>query len=196
MEIPNRNIIFLQGVFFDQIQTIEDKIRFEELAVNTNDMQSNIGNNYTLSAAIIPPRFKDITLWKELTKNMQLRCWNCNLTFSGTPCFIPKQVRNCIKGKEFDTYGWFCGFACAYSFVNSQAEYRINKNHTDKITMLKMLYTKFYNRKPNEFYEAPSKFMISMYGGHLDLTDYKEQLKIINKRILKESSPTAKDIPR
>ncbi|KAE8899812.1 hypothetical protein PF005_g25769 [Phytophthora fragariae] len=58
-------------------------------------------------------------------------------------------------GKEYDTLGLFCGFAYAYSFLNSQAEFVKNKTYFDKLSMLKMLFTEFYNRRTTEFKEAP-----------------------------------------
>lgn len=184
MEIPSRNIIFLQGIFFDKVKTIEDRMISESQNCSNDDIISHTINNIA-----IPSKFKNIKSWKEITKNLQLKCWYCNLSFMGVSCFIPKQVRSGLHGKEFDTHGWFCGFACAYAYINNNSEYRINKTHFDKINMLKMLFLSFYKRKIKELYEAPNKYSLTMYGGYLDLNEYKSQLKIINQKILSESIP-------
>jgi hypothetical protein len=183
MEIPSRNTIFLQGVFFDKIQTIEDKM-ISETMERSDDNHSPC---YIAQNVIIPSRFRSIKLWKEATKNLQLRCWYCSLSFMGVPCFIPRQIKTGMAGKEFDTYGWFCGFACAYSFLISHAEYRLNKTYFDKIIMLKMLFISFYKKKVQEFYEAPNKYKLITYGGYLDLSDYKNQLKQANQKIVQEA---------
>lgn len=184
MEIPSRNTIFLQGIFFDKIQTIEDRMMSETMdRSNDTDAQNYIAQNIT-----IPTRFRSIRAWKESTKNLQLRCWYCNLSFMGVPCFIPRHIKSGPSGKEFDTFGWFCGFACAYAFLNNHAEYRINKTYFDKLTMLKMLFISFYKKKVQEFYEAPNKYTLAVYGGYLDLTDYKAQLKQMNLKIMQEAN--------
>lgn len=185
MEIPSRNTIFLQGIFFDKVKTVEDRMISESQECSLHaDIPHHVVQNIT-----IPSRFRDIKAWKETTKNLQLKCWYCNLSFMGVPCFIPKQIRSGIHGKEFDTHGWFCGFACAYAYLNNHAEYRISKTYFDKINMLKMLFIGFYKRKIKEFYEAPNKYSLAIYGGYLDLSEYKTQLKLVNQKILSESTP-------
>mgnify|MGYP006315545463 CR=1 FL=1 len=189
MEIPTRNTIFLQGIFFDKVKTIEDRM----ISESQDEADQDADSSHLLNqCVIIPSRFKNIKLWKEATKNLQLRCWYCNLTFMGIPCFIPKQVRNTQLGKEFDTSGWFCGFACAYAYLCSTAEYRINKTFFDKLSMMKMLFTKFYNKKVSEFYEAPNKYNLTTYGGYLDMADYKVQLKQCNQKIISDATNVPK----
>ncbi len=184
MEIPSRNIIFLQGVFFDKIQTIEDKMVSEQIERSNSE-----SSTYILPTSTTPTKFKNIKSWCEATKNLQLKCWYCDLLFTGVPCFIPKQMRTGFSGKEFDVFGWFCGFACAYSFLNNHAEYRVNKTYFDKLNMLKILFISFYKKRVREFYDAPNKYSLTSYGGYLDLMDYKGQLLQINKQILQESTP-------
>ena len=48
------------------------------------------------------------------------------------------------------------------------------------------------NKKVKEFYEAPNKYNIVSYGGYLDLTDYKNQLKQVNQKIITEATPLSK----
>lgn len=189
MEIPTRNTIFLQGIFFDKVKTIEDRMMSESQDSCDRDNETTHLIN---QGVIIPSRFKNIKQWRDSTKNLQLRCWYCNLTFMGVPCFIPKQVRNTQTGKEFDTSGWFCGFACAYAHLCNHAEYRINKTYFDKLSMMKMLFTQFYNKKVSEFYEAPNKYNITTYGGYLDLADYKVQLKQCNQKIIADATNVPK----
>lgn len=183
MEIPTRNTIFLQGVFFDEIKTIEERM------IDDSIIPEDETNNFMTAVVTIPKKFKSIVVWKERTKNIHLKCWNCDLSFFGTPCFIPKHIKNSPTGKEFDTEGWFCGFACAYAYLKNTAEYHINKTFFDRLSMLKILFTYFYKRKVREFYEAPKKYLLFIYGGYIEPAEYKEQLKQVNKRIIQDSTP-------
>ena len=69
MEIPSRNTIFLQGIFFDKVKTVEDRMISEsqECSLHT-DIPHHVAQNIT-----IPSRFKDIKSWREITKNLQLK---------------------------------------------------------------------------------------------------------------------------
>ena len=62
MEIPSRNTIFLQGIFFDKVKTVEDRMISEsqECSLHT-DIPHHVAQNIT-----IPSRFKDIKSWREI----------------------------------------------------------------------------------------------------------------------------------
>lgn len=183
MEIPSRHTIFLQGVFFNQIQSVEDRMLSEERELSLSCEEPA----YTMPAIAIPTKFRSIKAWKQATKDIHLRCWYCNISFSGVGCFIPKRVTAGVHGKEYDTHGWFCGFGCAYTHLVHTAEYHINRSYFDKVNMLKMLFESFYKRRVTELHEVPSRFLLSAYGGHLDLIDYKQQLLEVNRRIMTDS---------
>jgi hypothetical protein len=51
-----------------------------------------------------------------------------------------------------------------------------------------MLFISFYKKKVQEFYEAPNKYKLITYGGHLDLADYKNQLKQANQKIVQDAT--------
>ncbi len=132
-------------------------------------------------------RFRSKKQWIESHKDMQLRCWNCCLQFSNTPCFIPRQIRNTSTGKEYDTLGVFCGFACAYTFLKNRAEFVKDRSFFDKLSMLKMLFTLFSNKRVCEFKEAPCLYDMVHYGGHVKEEDYKKALYKVNAAILADA---------
>lgn len=186
MEIPVCNTIFLQGVFFTQIQTLEERMIEENMASHCEAVSEPV------SARIMDVRvnrFRNKKQWVEAYKDNTLKCWYCGLSFKGLPCFIPKQIRNTSRGKEFDTLGLFCGFACAFSFLKSQAQFVKDKTYLDKLTMLKMLFIQFYNKRITEFKEAPYIYDLSTYGGHIDVVDYKSTLRNINTAMIAEAKP-------
>lgn len=185
MEIPVRNIVFLQGIFFSEIQTIEE--RMVETRRATNDASTNLASPYIQEARIT--QYKNKKQWIETYKDQILKCWYCNFDFRNLPCFIPRQIRNTQHGKVYDTHGLFCGFACAFTFLRQHAEFIRDKSYVDKLTMLKMLFTQFYNKRVIEFKEVPSVYDLTIYGGSVDITDYRNTLRTINASIIAEALP-------
>ena len=147
MEIPVKSTLFLQGVFFNQVRTLEERMIEENI---TKDEELPIVPIRRMNDVRVT-RFKHKKQWVEAYKDSTLKCWYCNLSFKGIPCFIPRQIRSTATGKEYDTLGLFCGFACAFTFLKNQAEFVKNKSYFDKISMLKMLFAEFYNKKYVEF---------------------------------------------
>lgn len=189
MEIPIRNTIFLQGVFFSQVRTIEERM-IEE---NTSHTDHSTGINTSPNPPDIRvSRFKSKKQWAEAYKDATLKCWYCGLSFKGVPCFIPRQIRNTSTGKEYDTCGLFCGVACSYSFLKTQSEFVKNKTYFDKIEMLKMLFAVLYNKKIDEFKEAPYIYDLTSYGGHIDIMEYRNALRSINASMIANAKPIHK----
>lgn len=182
MEIPIRNTIFLQGVFFSEIRTLEERMIEENISHNE---ESN-GNQPRL-IDIRVTRFKNKKQWAEAFKDTTLKCWHCSLAFKGMPCFIPRRVRKTPIGKEYETFGLFCGMACTFSFIKNSAEFIKDKSLTDKLSMLKMVFVELYNKRIQEFKEAPSIYLMEAYGGHIDVVQFKNQLKCINQSMINES---------
>lgn len=180
MEIPVRNTIFLQGIFFSHIRTLEDRMIEENVAQQESHLVEQPQNINDIRVT----RFKNRKQWVEAHKDMTLKCWYCGMSFKGIPCFIPRQIRNTSSGKEYDTRGLFCGFACAFTFLQSQAEFVRNKSYFDKLTMMKMLFTIFYNKKIDEFKCAPPIYSLTTYGGHIDIVEYRNILRDINAAML------------
>lgn len=184
MEIPIRNTIFLQGVFFSQIRTLEDHMIEENIA---RDEQPIFDPPCLKITDIQITRFQSKKQWAEAYKDATLKCWYCGLSFKGLLCFVPRQIRNTTHSKEYDTHGLFCGFACAFTYLKNQAEFVKNKTYFDKLSMLKMLFTIFYHKKVMEFKEAPYIYDLVSYGGHLDVVEYRNMLRAINTYILNDA---------
>lgn len=182
MEIPVRNLIFLQGVFFSNIRTIED-IVLDEPATDHAAVEAQTDMIACASDARAT-RFISKQQWIDAYKGIALKCWHCGLGFKGFPCFIPRQIRVTPTGKEYDTLGLFCGFACAYSFLRTRHEFHHDKTYCDKLGMLKMLFASFYNKRILEFKEAPNPYDMITYGGSIDMAAYRNQLQGINAEIV------------
>ncbi len=190
MEIPVRNTIFLQGIFFNQIRTLEERMIEENIAQQD---QPSVDHSVHRISDIRVTRFKNKKQWAESYKDATLKCWYCGLSFKGLPCFIPRQIRNTSTGKEYDTYGLFCGMACTYSFLKTQAQFVKDKSFFDKVSMLKMLFAQFYNKKITEFKEAPCIYDLTSYGGHIDICEYRNALRSINASMMSEARAISKN---
>lgn len=186
MKIPERNTIFLQGVYFSQVQTLEERMLEENIAQN-----NNLRNNEIVvePQPIRVMRFVNKRQWAEAYRQSTLKCWYCSLCFKGVPCFIPRQARATPNGRQYDALGLFCGFSCAFTFLHSQAEFVRDKSYFDKLHLLKMLFREFYGKQVNEFKEAPNLYDLVSFGGHLDIVDYRNCLRGVNAAILAEATP-------
>lgn len=179
MQIPSRNIIFLQCVYYDKIETLEDLLLDQQI-----NQQSNQHNCIKKNSVFIKPnKFKSKKQWIDAFKNENISCWYCNLSFRGVPLFLANCIRNTPTGREYDTHGLFCGAACAYSYLVNSAKFIKDKTFSDKLLMLKSLYRDLLNKKIIEFIEAPNPYNMVQYGGSIERDEYKEQLKQINQKI-------------
>lgn len=178
ISIPQNNHLFLKGVFFDEIETIEDKLLYSNTC--TNMETSNVEIKKKISYNKIPASFHSIKTWVEATKSMKLRCWYCESWFIGIPVFIPSYINNTVHGKIYETYGTFCSFGCSYAFLEDYHEFHANHTYWDKLQMLKMLYSCFYNKKIYDFVRSPSKYNTESYGGNMTMVEFKKELKKVN----------------
>lgn len=188
MEIPIKNTIFLQGVFFSKVKTLEEHM-IQQPPLDTEIGHDQLSNHKFNDIRIT--KFKNKKQWIEAYKDSTIKCWYCGLAFKNIPIFIPRQIRNTSVGKEYDTHGLFCGFACAFSFLKTQAEFIKNKSFSDKLSMLKMLFLQIHNKKVVEFKEAPCVYDLTLYGGHIDITEYKNNLRQINDQMVKDAKYVA-----
>lgn len=176
MDIPSNTILFLKGVFLNDCPDLEQSY-FERYNTNTNNLPK-INKKITYSK--IPKTFNDIKEWANLTKDSNIKCWYCESLFSGIPVFIPNDIYQTAKGQTLDVYGVFCTFGCAYAFLNSQTSFIENRSYWNKREYLKILFSKFYNKKIDDFTPSINKYSLEAYGGDMNINDYKDELKKIN----------------
>ncbi len=184
MTIPTNNILFLKGVFFDEIESPADKMLFN---MSSDSYSTPIAPDESVDTKKrivydkIPAKFTSIKKWVEQTKNIKIKCWHCDSVFIGVPVFIPSYISNASGGRVYETYGSFCGFGCAYAFLCDKHEFHVNRSYYDRLEMLKMLYKCFYNKKINDFVRSPSKYCTDVYGGDMTHAEFKKELKRVNQ---------------
>ena len=102
----------------------------------------------------------------------KLHCMWCVHQFNTIPCGIPVKYSN----KQFELEGHFCSFNCAFSYIHDRNDY----NKWDKFSLLKLLYTKIFNKECN-IKSAPKRELLKIFGGILDIEDFRDNFCEIDK---------------
>lgn len=164
--IKTERILRLRGVFIGDLTNI--------IQLHEQNIQEHIQHEFSekiVEYEPLPSMFKDITSW---VKNTNLCCWNCDLQFSGIPCFIPKSIEPTVNGEIINVYGCFCWFNCAKSHINKSDDPTYIK--IDRYNMLLKLYKKFTGTDVNDIPDAPNKYDMCKYGGSMTETEYRSHL--------------------
>ena len=176
-EYKIEKILFIKGVFIKDCVKNIDRMFEERLMENIDKPTVTIYKN-------IPSSFTSIESW---INNTNIKCWYCDLNFESKPVFIPNILETSNEGIGYSVsvFGCFCSFCCAYSY-NNLHNTKIYNNIQSK-NLLIFLYKLFYNVNITELYEAPSKYTMLQYGGFVDTTSYKNNIKLIEKKIYDSS---------
>jgi hypothetical protein len=110
------------------------------------------------------------TEWVDSTN---IRCWWCCHDFDNKPVGIPILY----KENKFHVYGCFCSFNCALSYNFNTDD---NKKW-ERIGLIHLLYKKIYNVKEVNISYAPEREFLKIFGGHLNITKFRNEDEIIKK---------------
>ena len=103
--------------------------------------------------------------WPETTN---IYCWWCCHPFTNIPCSLPEYY---IKEK-FYVNGCFCSFNCAASYNFSLNDDRI----WERYSLLNLMYKKLFNTKFVKINLAPPREILSIFGGYLNIDEFRENL--------------------
>jgi hypothetical protein len=184
IKIPS--ILFIKGVYKKDCSN--DDIFEKKILENTpsveidfngdidiSDISSITNCNNFVNYEKLPNIFESIETWQKKTK---LKCWNCTLSFTSIPVFIPKVIEpNFGKGKNKKNYsisvhGVFCTFACAKQHVENR-NYSLSER-VETLNKLKLLYKLFYGDKMKDTPSTTTPFQMKQYGGDLTEDEYLE----------------------
>lgn len=99
-------------------------------------------------------------------------CWHCCHSFSETPVGIPISYENDI----FNVKGVFCSFNCASTYNFND---RLYENETqERESLLHLMYRKTHDVKDIDIKRAPQKECLKMFGGLLDISDFRDNNKV------------------
>lgn len=174
------NILFLRGVYPDQLETLEEEFGnrlIEEAGLEFGDCQ--IGLNEEITYDKIPPVFTSLESWP---KSTNINCWSCSIEFTTRPYFIPERIKNRREGgTEMITHGNFCSANCAIRYLNTDYG-QSGSVSSDKLSKwdayhgVKIVHRIFTSKQPEKIAPSPPKTLMKQYGGELTKAQYHELL--------------------
>ena len=120
-------------------------------------------------------RFQDANRGHKIPESTECACfWDCN-NFSGPPVVIP----SVIEEGFWKVYGVFCSPECAAAYLfNEQLDLHVR---WERFALLNRLYPQ--QNAQERIHLAPPKTVLRMFGGMLDISDYRELLQDKRMRV-------------
>ena len=175
---------------------------FLRIPQDTGDVQSgNDAQTYseileTVESSTISERFSKETMERILEKTRQptytqgTACFHCCHAFSWMPTVLP--ILFDTYDKTFDCEGHYCSPECAladlYMIPRLSDSTRWNRH-----TLLEDLYRPILKRR--ELIPAPPRTMLRMFGGSLDIAQYRESLTSCEALVRAELPPIRLHVP-
>jgi hypothetical protein len=167
------NIMFLQGCFLDDCDTIEDL--FDEKLMHECNTEHKTYDIESIQYDKIQPKFVNITLW---SKHTNIKCWMCDCSFQTVPIFIPSTIDKDTDNTEYiGVIGNFCSWECASLHINL---YFNADERWEKHLLLLHLHKIFTGKQVDEIVPAFHKTAMVQYGGDKTVNEFREQLSHLN----------------
>ena len=94
-------------------------------------------------------------------------CWNCCHCINNEVLSQPIKYENNV----FTTVGNFCGYSCISRYIIDSNE--SSENIFNKLSTLNLYYNIKNNTKSKSVTPAPSKLVLKMFGGYMDIEEYR-----------------------
>lgn len=105
-------------------------------------------------------------------------CWNCCHSMLNK-LSQPISYNNNV----FTNVGYFCSFPCISRYIIDSTD--SSENIFNKLSLLNLYYNKLNNTKSKSITPAPSKLVLKMFGGYMDIDEYRNKYNdyLINTNI-------------
>lgn len=115
-------------------------------------------------------QYQDKNRLQALPEKTDIHCyWDCH-AFTGTPCVIPSNISEGV----WRVYGNFCSPNCATAYLFSQ---RLDAGEQwERYSKLNRLYHNFCQSAAQGIQAAPAREILRIFGGSLDITEYRDLL--------------------
>lgn len=174
---------------------------FLRVPQETNVVESGEAQTYseileTVESSAISERFSKETMARIIEKTRQptygqgTACFHCCHAFSWTACVLP--VSYDTYDKTFDCEGHYCSPECALADLYNMPRLSDSTRWT-RHTLLEDVYRPILNRR--ELIPAPPRVMLRMFGGSLDIAQYRESLLSCDTQIQAELPPIRLHVP-
>jgi len=138
-----------------------NKFNMKEIA-NTNEFNHEISSQkYNIKKGF----FKILNQFSNWTDKTDIKCWWCCHNFDTVPLGMPVYYDHAVN--KFSVRGIFCSFSCMLSYS------RNTKGVTSKSYLINYLYKKLTGVIGINFKEAPCKYVLKEFGGHLSIEEFR-----------------------
>ena len=96
-------------------------------------------------------------------------CWNCCHYIESETISQPIKYNNNV----FTTVGNFCSYPCISRYILETNE--SSENIFNKLSTLNLYYNIKNNTKSKSITPAPSKLVLNMFGGYMDINEYRSK---------------------
>jgi len=167
MPLPRRHLLRLDGV--TKSDFVEPEDRADQLILEQAE-----DNQYEPPAAIhiqthekIPTTFTTLDDWPLTTS---LCCYECGLTFTDRPKFIPTfiQAASGTSRVEMGVQGFYCSWACAELWIETR-HVSSNEHRWRLQDNLRHAFTMFTGRHIAQIRAAHSRHELQQYGGEFEM---------------------------
>lgn len=151
---PNKKIIYKENPVF-----AADDLNISDLIIKLNNDKKEDNNNLNLVLD------DDNSQLSHVTHNYKNKvCWNCCHNFHNIVLGLPISYNNDI----FHTIGDFCSVEC-------MSRYALDNHNDDiyEIFPLINLYNNTMNNSVNKIRIAPNRLMLNIFGGDMDIDNYR-----------------------
>ena len=152
-----------------------------ELENKTKNFKSNYNNNFithkVYNTFLSLNKIKDDEKWPLKTS---ICCMWCVHKFDNVPLGIPKRYIN----EKFESYGCFCSFNCAASFIFDKNNYTM----WEEYNLLNLLYKKLYN-KTIKIKLAPNRYILKIFGGVLTIEEFRRNFHQLDTNYILHEYP-------
>lgn len=165
------NVMFLNGCFLQDCNTIEDM--FDERLV-TQSSNDNIYNIDKIVYDKIPKMFETNDKWLEKTN---IKCWSCSCLFYTIPITSPSALHKENSNIKMDIDGIFCTWGCASQYINVHSK---GVEKWERHELLKKLYTIITGKIIDSIEPSPPKTIMIQYGGKKSQKEYMDIIHALN----------------
>ena len=178
------NDIFIKNTKSEDVNTnicdyeLKEK-KYQDKIIELQSIINNLNNKNALKSRnvkISKVKFNYLENNKKCwTEKTDICCWWCCHKFDNVPLSLPEKLYD----DTFHVFGCFCSFNCAAAYNVNLNDYKI----WERLSLLKLLYNKIYN-KDTEILPAPPRKTLDIFGGHLNIEEFRSDLINFNKEYL------------
>lgn len=148
----------------------EEFVEEQPVAVTSTPVKAKTASLEAFTKCDLMVEYKGLVSTKKIPEKTNIACFWCAHNFTWQPCVIPEREEKGI----YRVYGNFCCASCAMAFLLQESL----DTHVrwDRIALLHRLYGKWYAQQNGRIFPAPARESLRLFGGHLDIEEYRETI--------------------